>query len=303
MGITEALYLPAAAGLIATSHPGATRSRAFSLHSTAQLTGIDAGGWYGGWAADHIGWRRGFLAVTAVGVAYAIVLAAAFKIIPRRPLPATVLSSRPTDVLKARCYRAHATAYFAYCIVQWMLYAWLPNFIYERYHLSMTESGFTATIYLQVSSAAGVLTGGALADWLVRRVPFGRYCVTSAGLICCAPLAYLTLAVHSLTALKLCAAGFGFFAGLFIANNMASVFDVTAERNYGFAIGVLNVIGGIAGAGATFLVGLWKQSIGMETMMAWAALATAISGVALVSVAGSHFRRDRERFCRADAAA
>jgi MFS family permease len=304
MGITEALYLPAAAGLIATAHPGATRSRAFSVHSTAQLTGIVAGGWYGGWAADHIGWRNGFLAVTAVGIAYAFVLVGVFRMIPRKPpSPAVLLASKPTDVLKARCYRAHAAAYFTYCIVQWMLYAWLPNFIYERYHLSMTESGFTATIYLQVSSAVGVLTGGALADWLIRRVPFGRYCVTSAGLIFCAPLAYLTLNVHSLNLLKLCAAGFGFFAGLFIANNMASIFDVTAERNYGFATGVLNVIGGIAGAGATLLVGLWKQSIGMETMMAWAALATAISGVTLVSVARSQFRRDHEKFCRGDAAA
>jgi len=184
-----------------------------------------------------------------------------------------------------------------------MLYAWLPNFIYERYHLSMTESGFTATVYLQVSSAVGVLTGGALADWLVRRVPYGRYCVTSLGLITCAPLAYLTLAVHSLDLLKICAAGFGFCAGLFIANNMASILDVTAERNYGFATGVLNVIGGMAGAGATFFVGLWKQSIGMETMMGWAALATAVSAVALVSVAVFRFNEDRERFCRADAAA
>jgi MFS family permease len=303
MGITEALYLPAAAGLIAASHPGGTRSRAFSVHSTAQLTGIVAGGWYGGWAADHIGWRNGFLAVAGVGVGYALLLLAAFRIVPRRPVASTIRRTRPSDVLRARCYRAHASAYFVYCIVQWMLYAWLPDFIYERYHLSMTESGFTATVYLQVSSAAGVLTGGVLADWLVKRVPFGRYCITSAGLIACAPLAYLTLAVDSLTALKVCAAGFGFFAGLFIANNMASIFDVTTERNYGFATGVLNVIGGIAGAGATFLVGWWKHSIGIATMMGWAALTTAIAGVMLVSVAALNFRRDRDRFCHAEESA
>ena len=137
----------------------------------------------------------------------------------------------------------------------------------------------------------------------MKRVPFGRYCITSAGLIACAPLAYLTLAVDSLTALKVCAAGFGFFAGLFIANNMASIFDVTTERNYGFATGVLNVIGGIAGAGATFLVGWWKHSIGIATMMGWAALATAIAGVMLVSVAALNFRRDRDRFCHAEESA
>ena len=44
-----------------------------------------------------------------------------------------------------------------------MLYAWFPNFIYERYHLSMTESSFTATVYIQISCMAGVLAGGVLA--------------------------------------------------------------------------------------------------------------------------------------------
>jgi sugar phosphate permease len=297
MGFTEALYLPAAAGLIATAHPGATRSRALSLHGTAQLTGIVAGGWYGGWAADHIGWRNGFLAIAALGVGYALVLMRTFRGLPQRSAPALARTSHAADVLEARCFRAHATAFFAYCIVQWMLYAWLPVFIYDRYHLSMTESGFTATVFLQVSSVVGVLTGGAAADWLVSRVPYGRFCVTSAGLIAAMPLAYFTLAVHSLFLLKVCAAGFGFFSGLFMSNNMASIFDVVAKQNYGFATGVLNLIGGIAGASGTFMVGLWRQSFGMETLMAWAALATTLAAFALGLVAASQFQRDREQFC------
>ena len=297
MGVTESLYVPAAAGLIAALHPGRTRSRAMSVHSTAQLSGIVAGGWYGGWAADSIGWRGGFFGIAAFGVMYAAVL---WILLPSQP-PGTAsplqLRSSPTDVFRARCYRAHLLAFFMFCAMLWMLYAWLPNYIYERYHLSMTQSGFTATAFLQVSSGIGVLTGGILADWIVKRIPFGRFCISSAGLLLCAPFGYLTLAVHSLAILKICAVGFGFFAGLFIANNYASIYDVIAERNYGFSAGFLNFVGGFAGATATFLAGLWKQTLGVTSLMAWAAVATAAASLWLFWVAFSSFEKERERFC------
>jgi MFS family permease len=297
MGVTESLYVPAAAGLIAALHPGPTRSRAMSLHSTAQLSGIVAGGWYGGWAADSIGWRAGFFAIAGFGVVYAIVLRLALPPAPQRTAGPLMLRSDPIDVFRTHCYRAHLLAFFMFCAMLWMLYAWLPNYIYERYHLSMTESGFTATVFLQVSSAIGVLTGGVLADWIVKRIRFGRFCVTSVGLLLCAPFGYLTLAVHSLAMLKVCAAGFGFFSGLMMANNYASIYDVIAERNYGFSAGFLNLVGGFAGAIATFLAGFWKQTLGMTALIGWAAVATAAASLWLFWVAFSSFKKDRERFC------
>ena len=184
-----------------------------------------------------------------------------------------------------------------FCMMLWMLYAWLPDYIYEHYHLSMTESGFTATVYLQTSSAVGILTGGVLADWLVKRIRFGRFCISSAGLLLCAPFAYLALATTSLAALKLCAAGFGFFAGFLMSNNVASVYDVTAEANYGFAVGWLNVLGGMAGATAAFLAGLWKQSVGIVTMMGWVAFGACCAAGWLIWVTLANFEKDRSRFC------
>jgi MFS family permease len=142
-----------------------------------------------------------------------------------------------------------------------------------------------------------VLIGGTLADWLVRRIRFGRFCVSSAGLLLCAPFAYLTFTVGSLAALKLCSAAFGLFAGLMMANNYTSIYDVIAERNYGFSAGWLNLVGGIAGATATFLAGLWKQSVGVTVLMGWTAAATACAAIWLFWVAATSFEKDRERFC------
>ena len=59
MGITESLYVPAALSLIVALHGSETRSRALGIHMTAQLAGIVAGGWWGGWAATGSGGETG----------------------------------------------------------------------------------------------------------------------------------------------------------------------------------------------------------------------------------------------------
>ena len=83
MGVTESLYMPAALATIAVLHPGATRSKALAIHSSAQFAGIIAGGWYGGWTADHVGWRPGFTILAVAGTAYGIVLWRVFRRMPR----------------------------------------------------------------------------------------------------------------------------------------------------------------------------------------------------------------------------
>src|ERR1035438_1333861 len=74
MGLTEALYFPAAVSLIASVHSGATRSRALGIHQSAQMIGIVIGGAYGGWMADHAGWRTAFLSLGCAGIGYALFL-------------------------------------------------------------------------------------------------------------------------------------------------------------------------------------------------------------------------------------
>ena len=49
-------------------------------------------------------------------------------------------------------------------MILWMLYAWLADLIDERFHLSLAESGFRATLFLEAGCAAGVLLGEVLAD-------------------------------------------------------------------------------------------------------------------------------------------
>jgi MFS transporter, Spinster family, sphingosine-1-phosphate transporter len=267
MGLCESLYVPAAIGLIAQAHPGATRSRALSIHGFAQYTGITLGGWYGGWAADHLGWREGFTTLSALGLLYASVLAWGFR---NNAIPGPVAgkrNERGISLIRSRCYLMLCALFLSFCAMLWTLYAWLPVFVYERYGLSLTQSGLTATLYLQSSSAAGVLLGGVIGDWLSRRYLDGRLYVVIGGLLSCAPFALATFAVHSLPLLKLSACGFGLFAGFLMANVFSALYDVVGASRYGFATGVMNAIGGLGAGSAILAAGIWKQALGIERLM------------------------------------
>ncbi len=295
MGVTEALYMPAALALIAALHPGATRSKALAVHMTAQFAGIVAGGWFGGWMADRSGWRAGFFVLAAVGLAYSAVLAARVRKlkIPYREEPG--IRPDPLSVARSRCFLALAGVFFAFCFMLWMLYGWLPHWIYERFGLSMAESGFTSTFYLQTSTMAGVLGGGALADWAVRRVRAARFYVACAGLLTAAPFAWLALNTTSLGVLKAACSAFGLLSGLFIANLFASAYDVITGRNYGFGAGALNLVGGAAGGAAIFLAGWWRQIVGIPALMGYAAVATAAGAMLLLATVATRFEADRRR--------
>jgi sugar phosphate permease len=258
---------------------------------TAQLAGITAGGWYGGWAADHIGWRSGFVTLAAAGIIYAVMLFGGFRFLPEGSSERKAAKGRAGEVFRSTCYNGLLIAFFAYCVMLWMIYAWLPAFIYDRYRLSMTDSGFTATIYLQGSTAVGILAGAFLADRVAARIPAIRLYLVGAGVLLSAPFAWLTFDSSSLSILKLASIGFGLFGGALMANIFAAAYDVIAKENYGLGAGALNFCGGLAGGSAMFIAGYFRQSIGIATLMLAASTLAAASGVLLIVIARRQFPR------------
>jgi predicted MFS family arabinose efflux permease len=294
IGITESLYFPAGIALLAKVHPHSTRARALSIHCTAPICGIAVGGWLGGWMAEHLGWRPGFSALGLIGIAYVPVLFAILRRVPHSRGEVPGVRALPVEVFRSRCYLAQTLAFFMFNILLWVLYNWLPYFIYEHYHLSLTDSGFTATIFLQSGSAVGVLMGGVAGDRLRGRIAIGHFILGGAGLILCSPFSYLIFSVHNLSWLKFFAVAFGFFAGLVISNNYPSAFDVIRPGNYGFGAAILNVGSGISSGAATFLAGMWTNSI--DKLLGVSALASMLSALILIAVAVRYFDRDRRCF-------
>jgi MFS family permease len=69
MGVSEAIYIPAALALITDFHLGPTRSRAVGLHQMGIYAGILIGG-FSGYVADapSLGWRFAFSIAGLLGV-------------------------------------------------------------------------------------------------------------------------------------------------------------------------------------------------------------------------------------------
>ena len=285
MGVTEALYFPAAVALIASYCPVAMRSRALGVHQSAQFVGVMLGGWYGGWSADHVGWRQAFGVAGAVGIVYSLVLWGVL----RRLLPVEEISVASLPLRSGflgSLYAMLCLTFAAFCAMQWIYLAWFPTFLYERYHLSMTDSGWNATVFLQSGALVGIFVSAAVADRFARRWPKARLYVAAASVLACAPFAYLTFATDSLPMARLYSALFGLFAGSLAANAFAAAYDVIGTGNRGLASGILNMMGGLASVAMIYLAGIWKETIGFPVMMMWMmVVAMLVAGATLVTAA------------------
>ncbi len=294
MGITESLYYPAALGAIAAANSAATRSRALGIHQSAQLFGIIVGGWYGGWMADHWGWRVGFAIAAGVGVAYSLVL---WRALPVSKAEAQVDPANPwlvaAALFRGRCYRTLCLAFFAFCSMLWVFYAWLPNHLVERFGLSMTDSGLRATLFVQLSCASGVVTGGFLADKLSPKFAPSRYYTAAAGILLSAPFGYLTFASDTLPMATLFSSAYGLTSGLMVANTFAAAYDVIGRKNFGLASGVLNMIGGFAATIMIFVAGVAKATIGFSGLLQYVAAGCVLAALLLAFVASRYYAREQ----------
>jgi MFS family permease len=282
MGVVESLYVPAAYGLIATLHTEATRSRAFAAHQTAQLAGIIGGGWFGGWSGQSIGWRSGYLVMGAVGLIYALLLIPVFRrIATAQPSFEPGYWRRRPAVFASGTYRILWGTTFFFSLILWLMYAWLPNHVYERHHQSLADSGLIATLFIQVSSAVGVLVGGYVADRFSVRRPEINCLIVAAGDVLSGPLAWATLAAPSLTGLKVLAVAYGFSSGLHVGNIFPAAAKAVKPADYGVAAGLLNLSGGLAGGTGMLLAGRLKATLGLAPLAGMAGVACCGAGILL----------------------
>ncbi|WP_290712298.1 MFS transporter, partial [Flavihumibacter sp. CACIAM 22H1] len=92
MGVSEALYIPAALSLIADYHSGKTRSLAIGIHLTGLYMGQALGG-FGATIASNLSWQFSFQSFGLLGMIYAVVLV--FFLQEIQPAPASQ-KIRPT---------------------------------------------------------------------------------------------------------------------------------------------------------------------------------------------------------------
>lgn len=270
MGVSEALYIPAALSLIADYFTGKQLSLAVGIHMTGLYMGQAVGG-FGAFVAAHLSWQSTFHWFGIVGIVYAFVLmlflsekrtvAAAGKQTAQTSL-GNMLRENLTAISRSLGMLLTCVAYWAILfffatssVPGWATKNWLPTLFADSLGIDMVWAGPVATITIAFASFVGVMVGGPMADRWSRKHLKGRIYTSSIGLALMIPSLVLMGYGTSLVAAVGAGILFGFGYGLFDANNMPILCQFVASRSRGTAYGIMNMSGLFIGAIATNVLG------------------------------------------------
>lgn len=266
MGVSEALYIPAALSLIADYFTGSARSLAIGIHMTGLYLGQAIGG-FGATLAAAYSWQATFHWFGIIGIAYAIVLVFALR--DKKHTEAAVDATESEK--KEPVWRSFALIFsnISFWIVLfffassslpgWATKNWLPTLFAESLGVPMSTAGPISTITIAASSFIGVLLGGSLSDRWVKKNLKGRVYTSAIGLAMMVPaLVFIGLGSGMFAAVG---AGvcFGVGYGMFDTNNMPILCQFVSAKHRATAYGLMNMTGVFAGAMITKVLGSWAD--------------------------------------------
>jgi MFS family permease len=288
MGISEALYIPAALALIADYHEGRTRSLAIGIHMTGLYLGQAVGG-FGATVAHEFSWQTAFHSFGLIGIAYSLVLV--FFLREKKDRFASAPATKETPTVKSGGFSSITKSlgmllgtisfwvilfYFAApSFPGWATKNWLPTLFSESLGMDMAKAGPLATITIAASSFIGVISGGILADrWIGFNVR-GRIYTGAIGLSLMIPALLLLGMGHGFAGIIGGGVLFGIGFGMFDANNMPILCQFVSPRHRAAGYGLMNLTGVFAGAFVTELLGKSTDSGNLGRDMAMLAIPVA----------------------------
>ena len=272
LGISEALFLPAAVAHIATFHSNSTRSLANALVLTGLPAGAGLGGLYSGFMAEHFSWRFGFYLLGAFGFLLCLVLwifLPAGNAVAQNEaneddfIPRLSVRGKMAGVLSNRASACLIFMAFALSLTSWPSGSWLPTYFYERFHMSLTRAGFILALVTYIPAIAGGLLGGLLADRFAETDANGRISVQIAALTLMAPT---MLAVGFLSSVQVLSANLLLYSlarGSLEVNSMPIFSSRLPSDRWATAYGLYNLSGTMAGSIGILFVGYFKKSWGI----------------------------------------
>ncbi len=287
MGVSEALYIPAALALIADYHKEGTRSLAIGIHMTGLYFGQAIGG-FGATVASSFSWQTAFHSFGLIGIVYSLIL-----IVFLREGTDREISKKAVENVQNKLSGFHSIKnslgmllgtisfwvilfYFAApSFPGWATKNWLPTLFSESLGINMAKAGPMATITIAVSSFIGVIFGGILADRWIQKNLRGRIFTGAIGLSLLIPA--LILLGFGTGIIGIIGGGvlFGIGFGMFDANNMPILCQFVSPRHRAAGYGLMNLTGVFAGAAVTEFLGKSTDSGNLGHDMALLAIPVA----------------------------
>lgn len=287
MGVSEALYIPAALSLIADYHTGKSRSFAIGIHMTGLYLGQAVGG-FGATLAAAFSWQQTFNWFGVIGIAYAVLLMV--LLYEKRDVAQENISATPEQKIPVLKGFGMIFSNMAFWVILfffastslpgWATKNWLPTLFADSLNTPMSQAGPISTITIALSSFLGILAGGPLSDKWVKRNVKGRVYTSAIGLATMIPALILLGLGKGMFAAVAAGLFFGIGYGMFDTNNMPILCQFVPSKLRATAYGIMNMTGVMMGAVCTQILGKWAE--GGNLGLAFAVLGCIIA-VALVA--------------------
>lgn len=174
VGVGEAGGSPPSYSIIADYFPPERRASAFAIYSLGVPLGTTAGAAFGGWIASTHGWRWAFIAIGAIGVAYALIILAVVREPARGqidgrsaelvPLKTTLKSFLTNPVLRLTSLGAALSAFVGYAML-----SWTPALLMRTKGMSLSDMAIYYSLASGITAAIGMVLSGYLVDRLGQR--------------------------------------------------------------------------------------------------------------------------------------
>ncbi len=200
VGVGEASCAPAATSLIGDLFPANWRAKALSIFMLGLPVGVALSFAVSGTIAKQYGWRTAFLVAGLPGILCAI--AVLFVREPERGSVEThsvgsrVRSGSPyINVLRSPTMIWIILSGAVHNFNMYAIAAFITPFLMRYHELDIQQANFVSMIVYGVMGAPGLLIGGFLGDWAIKRRKNGRMLVGTVAIFFSVPTVYLALGV------------------------------------------------------------------------------------------------------------
>jgi MFS family permease len=259
VGAAEAGCSPASVSLIADMFPAKEWPNAVGLYYVGAGLGTGAVFLFGGYLAQHYGWRTVFLLAGLPGIALGALLVLTVRE-PRRDGPARTTTRLPTmkdairELATNRPVQAVIVAGCVASMAQASAWIWLASFMVRSHQLSLTQAGIVVAASAAIGKSLGSAVSGPLTRWLSNDVEDKLWRYPASALLLSIPVAWAMVLLNSAAGAVACAMLLGLLLGGWPPQIQAMLVSLVPHNLRATSLSLWHLLANIFGVGAGPLV-------------------------------------------------
>lgn len=198
LGIGESAFTTIAMPYLAEHYPSEKHGRVFAIFNTASPVGAALGYLLGGLLGAWVGWRNAFLLVGIPGIILSLIIWRAKD--PRHTIEAKFDARMAMKtLLSSRSYLFAVAGFCAYTFVLGGVAHWIPSFIQRIFLVDQLKANAYFGGLAVVMGLFGTLSGGFLADRLLKKNPGANQLIPSLSMFLATPAFWFAMTTDSLS--------------------------------------------------------------------------------------------------------